>query len=106
VPAIPTGINVIRAERVVEVTWEPGHVGRYPIRDLRLACNCAVCVDEFTGVRRLDPRSVPDDIGITGAQPVGNYAVKFVFSDGHDTGLYTFETLARLCPCDRCAAAR
>jgi DUF971 family protein len=100
--APPVGIHVIRGERIVEITWGPGHVGRYPIRMLRCACACAGCVDEFTGRRTLDPTSVPGDISITSAAMVGNYAVRFAFTDGHDTGIYTFERLAQLCPCDRC----
>jgi len=101
----PLSINVIRAECIVEITWSPDHVGRYPIRLLRCECNCAACVDEFTGRRTLDPASVPEDVSITAAAPVGNYAVRFTFSDGHDTGLYTFDHLARLCPCAKCRSA-
>lgn len=99
---MPQAIHVIRAERVVEISWEPGHVGRYPIRDLRLACACAACVDEFTGRPILDPRGVSADVGVDALSAVGNYAIKFVFSDGHDTGLYTFKRLAELCPCPAC----
>ena len=98
----PTVINVIQADRIVEIAWEPGHLGRYPIRMLRGECNCARCVDEFTGRRTLDLATIPDDIAITGLSAVGNYAVKFTFSDGHDTGIYTFEHLARICPCAVC----
>lgn len=98
----PQGINVIRAAGVVEITWEPGHVGRYGIWELRTACACAGCVDEFTGVRTLNPASVPRDVTITALDAVGHYAVRFTFSDGHDTGLYTFERLAELCPCEGC----
>ena len=101
----PIGINVIRAERVVEITWAPDHVGRYPIHLLRCACNCAGCVDEFSGRRTLDVSRVPADISITGAAAVGNYAVRFTFSDGHETGIYTFENLSRLCPCAKCRKA-
>jgi len=98
----PQAINIVRADRVVEITWSPDHVARYPIRMLRCECACAGCVDEFTGRRTLDPRTVPEDISITTAAPVGNYAIKFTFSDHHDTGLYTWQRLAELCPCDRC----
>lgn len=101
----PTGIHVIRNERVVEITWGPGHAGRYAIALLRRECRCAGCVDEFSGRRTLDPASVADDISINAAAVVGNYAVRFSFSDGHETGLYTFEHLASLCPCERCSAA-
>ena len=91
--APPTGIKLIRAERVVAVTWGEEGTVRYPARRLRCECRCAQCQDERTGVRTLDVSSVPEDIGITDVQLVGNYAVKFVFSDGHDTGIYSWDRL-------------
>ena len=88
----------------LEITWEPDHIGCYPYRNLRLACHCAGCVDEMTGERIVDPAAIPEDIKITTMQLVGNYAVKIVWSDGHDTGLYTWKRLAQLCPCPRCTS--
>ena len=49
--------------------------------------------DSTAGVRTLDVNSVPDDIGITHIELVGNYALKLSFSDGHDTGIYTWDRL-------------
>lgn len=40
---------------------------------------------------------------LTGATQVGSYAVQLRWQDGHDTGIYTFELLRRLCPCEECA---
>lgn len=101
--APPTGVNAIRADHVVEIAWSPEHVGRYPNRLLRISCGCAACVDEMTGKPILDPDTIPDDIEITDMQLVGNYAVKFAFSDGHDTGIATWDHLRKLCPCERCS---
>lgn len=98
----PTGINAIRAERLVEITWSPDHVGRYSNKLLRTTCNCAGCVDEMTGRRILDPDTIAADIEITDVRLVGNYAVKFAFGDGHDTGIATWEHLRSICPCPRC----
>lgn len=100
--AQPTGLNAIRREHVVEITWGPDHIGRYPNKLLRTFCGCAQCVDEMTGRRILNPDSIQEDIEITDMQLVGNYAVKFSFSDGHDTGIATWEHLRRLCPCPKC----
>jgi len=50
----------------------------------------------MTGERILDPADVPDDLTITDMSLVGNYAIQFVFSDGHDTGIYTWEALATM----------
>lgn len=81
------------------IRWEGGHVSEYPFRTLRQECRCAGCRDEFTGRRILDPESVPADLKATKATLVGNYAVAFQFSDGHGSGIYTFEALRALCPC-------
>jgi DUF971 family protein len=53
-------------------------------------------------LRILDPRGVAAEIAITDMQLVGNYAVRIHWSDGHSTGLYTWEHLLALCPCARC----
>ena len=98
----PTGIATRRSERVVEITWGPDHVGRFGMKDLRASCACAHCVDERTGKRLLDPDTITADIHIAAAELVGNYAVRFDFSDGHDTGIYTWKKLRQLCPCPQC----
>ncbi len=92
----PTDIKLKRAEAVLEITWGDGSPRRYDAKRLRCECGCAGCVDERTGVRTLDVNSVPGDIGIGHIELVGNYALKLSFSDGHDTGIYTWERLARM----------
>ena len=66
------------------------------MRRLRLACACARCVDEWTGERRLDAASVPDDVRPIKIQPVGRYAIQIDWSDGHSTGIYSFRQLRAL----------
>jgi DUF971 family protein len=99
---LPQDLKALRGERLLRITWNPAHIGDYAFHDLR--CNCAACVDENTGMRILDPRTVPADIAITDMQLVGNYAVRIHWSDGHSTGLYTWEHLHGLCPCPLCRA--
>ena len=94
----PTDIKLKRAEGVLEITWGDAATRRYDLKRLRCGCGCAACVDERTGVRTLDVDSVPDNIGITHMQLVGNYAVSLSFSDGHDTGIYSWDLLYRLKP--------
>lgn len=86
----------------LRITWEDGHVSEYEPRDLRLACPCAACIDEFTGRPLLDPRTVPEDVYPTAIQYVGRYALRFQWSDGHSTGIYPFEMFRRICPCGEC----
>ncbi len=87
----PTDIKLKRAERILEISWRDETPRRYDVKQLRCACACAGCVDERTGVRTLDVEAVPDNIGITHMALVGNYAIKFSFSDGHDTGIYSWD---------------
>ncbi len=92
----PADIKLKRAEGILEISWRDERPRRYDVRQLRCACACAGCVDEMTGVRTLDFDSVPDNIGITNIALVGNYAVKLSFSDGHDTGIYSWDRLHRI----------
>ncbi len=89
----PTDIKLKRAERILEISWRDETPRRYDDKQLRCACACAGCVDERTGVRTLDVEAVPDNTGITHMELVGNYAIKFSFSDGHDTGSYSWDRL-------------
>ncbi len=87
---------------VLGIEWSDGHKGRYPVRGLRQNCPCAACVDEWSGERRLKPDDVPLLIMLQDIEPVGRYALQFTWSDGHDTGIYSFALLRRLCQCDIC----
>jgi DUF971 family protein len=65
---------------------------------LRALCPCARCVNELTGVRMHDPSSVPADLTQLETRMVGNYALAFRFSDGHDTGIYPYPMLRERTP--------
>ena len=90
---------------VVVINWEDGHKSIYGARDLRLRCPCAQCIDEWTGEARLDQNTVPSQVEAVEHMLVGNYAVQFLWSDVHYTGIYTFEVLRALCMCELCASA-
>jgi DUF971 family protein len=87
----------------VRIVWKDGHESLYPGRALRAACSCAGCVDELSGRKRLHEAFLPQDIYPLAIEPVGRYAIRFRWSDGHSTGIYTFEHLRELCPCPICA---
>ncbi|CAN5695509.1 DUF971 domain-containing protein [soil metagenome] len=100
---IPHAIN--RRDEGLLIEWDTaGHRAWYPARALRLACPCAACVDEMSGRPLLDPASVPGDIRPVSLALVGAYGLKVDWSDGHGTGIYTFERLLASCPCDGCAS--
>jgi ATP-binding protein involved in chromosome partitioning len=82
--------------RELAIRWSDGRESVYDVRDLRLACGCATCVDEWSGEGRLDPASVPEDVRPLRIEPVGRYAIQIEWSDGHATGIYPFERLRQL----------
>lgn len=88
--------------RQTDVTWSDGHFSSYPSWYLRENCMCASCVDEVTGIRKILPGQIPAGLERVSVAPVGNYALRFGWSDGHDTGIYAFEYLRSLCPCPQC----
>lgn len=88
----------------LQITWADGHVSSFEAPALRGACPCASCVDEITGERRFGPEDTAAGVEIEGLQLVGNYAVQIDWSDGHSTGIFSFDYLRGLCNCDRCTA--
>jgi len=91
---------------VLGIEWTDGHKGIYPVRFLRQRCPCAGCTDEWTGELRIKPEDIPLLIRLEDAEAVGRYALKFTWSDGHDTGIYSFQFLRRICQCDICVPVK
>jgi DUF971 family protein len=83
-------------EHDIKIRWNNGTQSVCMARRVRLACPCAGCVDETTGAQRLEPASVPGDVRPLGIELVGRYAIQVRWSDGHSTGLYSFDLLRRL----------
>jgi ATP-binding protein involved in chromosome partitioning len=82
---------------------EAATAGSYTSYALRVGCRCAICIDEISGNKRLREESISRDVRPLSIDPVGRYAIRFHWSDGHSTGIYTFEHLRELCPCPICA---
>ena len=80
------------------IEWADGARTVYTAAQLRAICPCARCVNELTGVRMHDPSAVPSDLLQQNARLVGNYALSFRFSDGHETGIYPFTMLRSQAP--------
>jgi ATP-binding protein involved in chromosome partitioning len=83
----------LRDPRTLSVLWEDGQRNDFDVRDLRLACRCALCVEEMSGRPLLDPKSVRPDVTPRTITSVGNYAITIIWNDGHSTGIYSFEHL-------------
>lgn len=97
---MPTDIRPEGKE--LQVDWDDGHQSRFNLRQLRYQCNCANCVDEHSGVRKIELTSVDPAIRPLKVEQSGRYALQIHWSDGHSTGLYTFDRLRELCECERC----
>lgn len=89
----------------IGVVWDDRHESFYGGHFLRCACACANCVDEMSGEKMLRDDSVPRDVRALEIIPVGNYGVSVRWSDGHDTGIYTFDRLRGLCACPTCSSS-
>lgn len=98
---------ITRQDDGLLIEWDrEGHQALYPARALRLACPCAACVEEMTNRPLLDPATVPADVRPVQLALVGAYGLRILWSDGHGTGIFTFDRLRAECPCGACQAAR
>ncbi|MDQ3586446.1 MAG: DUF971 domain-containing protein [Pyrinomonadaceae bacterium] len=99
-PAVEPREIMQEGEAGLSVVWGDGRECRYGAAALRRVCPCAQCVNEMTGERVLRPESVADDLTIENMELVGRYAITFRWSDGHQTGIYSFRLLRELCEQD------
>jgi DUF971 family protein len=87
-------------ENRLRLTWSDGHVALYDYDYLRGWCPCAGCQGHSFLKIRFQPPARP--VTATSIKPVGNYAISLAFSDGHGTGIYRYDFLREICPCERC----
>ncbi|MDX6692624.1 MAG: hypothetical protein QOF02_227 [Blastocatellia bacterium] len=96
-PAVEPREIMQEGEGGLRITWADERVCRFNAPALRRACPCAQCVNEWTGQRVLKPESIDDQLSIDNLAVVGRYALNFRWSDGHETGIYSFRYLRELC---------
>ncbi len=89
----------------VQVQWPDGRQDLIPNKKLRVSCQCALCVDEFTSEPLLNPAEVPENIEVEEIQPLGNYAVAITWSDGHSSGIFSWEHLHKVAQEGACGGA-
>ena len=80
----------------ISIKWLDDSETSYDAATLRRSCPCASCRDEWTGNKILDEATIADDMTFSHISIVGRYALNFHFSDGHDTGIFSFEYLRKL----------
>jgi DUF971 family protein len=83
--------------RRLRLTWNDGHSAEFDYDYLRGYCPCAMC-QGHSGSKIVFHRARKPVTADT-IQPVGNYAISILWSDGHATGIYRFDLLRQLCPC-------
>lgn len=100
----------------VDITWSDGHASHYDFAYLREECPCATCNEERGKKRELVARAsgagnfselpmFKPKVIAQSATSVGNYAIQIAFTDGHATGIYSYDQLRTICPCEECAQA-
>jgi DUF971 family protein len=103
----------------VDVVWSDGHASHYDFVYLRERCPCALCNDERAKKAEFAASAGPASVAEHAASPavlpmfkpkakaraahaVGNYALQIDFTDGHSTGIYSYDYLRTICPCRDC----
>ncbi len=110
-PADIAEADLNAAGDTLQVRWTDGHDSAYPLKYLRSECPCASCRAERTE-QKANPLHVlkvapsARAAQMAGVEPVGRYGMRILWADGHQAGIYTFEHLRRICPCDACRADR
>jgi len=101
----------ISKSKGIKIDWKDGHHSEYQLVYLRDRCPCATC----SGAHGTRPRPHTVETPATpfplfkpalkmlGVEPVGNYAIRINWSDGHNSGIYSYEHFRRICPCPECA---
>ncbi len=103
----------ISKSKGIKIDWKDGHHSEYTLAWLRDNCPCATCTGahgtepEASSYASPQPQSNPFQLykpvlKMMDVEPVGNYAIRIRWSDGHNTGIYSWEHFRRICPCERC----
>ena len=100
----------------MDIEWKDGHRSSYSFVFLRDACPCALCDEERGKTHRkpgdaakLAPGALPmfkPTAKPNTVEPVGKYAIRFHWNDGHELGIYSWQFLREVCPCAECKAAK
>jgi DUF971 family protein len=83
-----------------EIEWGDGHKGVYPHEILRGYCPCAGCQGHEGTIKFVSPTTA--QLQLDEIEPVGNYALRLQWFDGHGSGIYSYRYLRTLCQCDTC----
>jgi DUF971 family protein len=92
--------------QVLRVEWDDRHTSIFPLSYLRDECPCAACKGEnLFGTVYRPPALKMFQVGmydLESLSPMGHYGVQAKWKDGHDTGIYSWDYLRMVCPCEEC----
>ncbi len=98
--------KTVEIKDMLFITWDDGHETVLPFRYLRGNCPCASCINEITGKRMVKEEDISPNVRMEDTDKVGNYALAFLWSDGHFSGIYPFDYLRKLCRCEKCSSGK
>ncbi|NLF52327.1 MAG: DUF971 domain-containing protein [Leptolinea sp.] len=105
----PLEITVHKNSRIMTIKWADGHQSEYPFGLLRAGCPCADCRGGHENMRpEPDPAvydvHLPDSPAtrLDQVKAIGSYAIGLEWADGHREGIFSWDYLRALCPCDEC----
>ena len=103
----PVNITADRRQRLLIINWNDGHESRYSFSGLRQACPCVDCSGGHAHMGQPpDAGQIRDapvtELNLESIAAVGAYAIQISWSDGHSTGIYSWEWLRAACPCSEC----
>lgn len=111
----PTAVKIhVKTGAGVDITWADGHSSHFEFAYLRDQCPCATCNDERGKKEVLTTMNLPSSPLLPMYKPkpraqaatqVGNYAIQISFTDGHSTGIFSYDYLRTLCRCEDCGHA-
>ena len=105
--ARPVNVTADRTQQTLIINWSDGHESQYSFDGLRQACPCVECRGGHVHMGQPpDARQIRDApitaLDLESVEAVGAYALQFTWSDGHSTGIYSWEWLRLACPCAEC----
>jgi len=109
--SVPEHIAISKSTGI-KIDWKDGHHSDYSLALLRDECPCASC----TGAHGTEPQKTNHSqaspfqmykarLKMDSVEAVGSYAVRIFWNDGHNTGIYSWDHLRKICPCSECKQA-
>jgi DUF971 family protein len=102
----------ISKSKGIQIDWKDGHHSRYSLAYLRDECPCATCTgahgtepkrSDYSAPKKQDPfQMFQPTLKMMHVEEVGHYAIRIEWSDGHNTGIYSFDHLRKICSCEEC----